>query len=351
MIKALSLFLLFLPVMALSQNITGAKVIANYKVAGRPNFFFKVNDAGNLISFSRSREGDTRGLASGTNHILDIESYEESNIPGPYDPVFFPLSELMIFRSAATREAAYEIFQVSELMRGNKTSLSTVPNLTGYYQSTGLLKIENGIHYYRVITENHTLSHQVVDFSFNPHSGKIELTFDQEVKLLCPNIKIKLPMLSKDGHMLGGLDLSTQTSAVWRIKDDLSCDKILDLGIKTGKLNFNYSGDKLTYHLYRKIDAGKIWDDQSQNYVGVPEDTFVSDIFIYDLIDNVVSKISSNYANNSMYPDFTRDGRVVFISHPHDQKEASSFVFVRVKESGTVIDRQNTLILQEKAEK
>lgn len=331
MIKALLLSILLFPAVALSQNVTGAKVVASYPVVGRPNFFFKVNDTGNLISFSRPMADDTRALAPGTNHILEVESGEEFSIPGPYDPVFFPLSKLMVFRSSGASGAAYEIFKVSELLQGSKSSIGTIPNLTGYYQSTGLLKNENGIHEYRVIAENHTQSHVVIDFSYDSITEKIQYPLYQSVKLICPNEKIKLPMISKDGRMLGGLDLTTQTSAVWRINDNLSCEKIVDLGIKTGKLNFNYSGDKLTFHLYRKIDSSKIWDDQSQNYIGIPENTFVSDIFIYDIKENVVSKITSNFNNNSMYPDFTRDGRAVFINHPHKQEEASSFVFVRVE--------------------
>lgn len=331
MIRTILVLLTISPSIVFSQNLTGARELTRHSIDGKPNFFFKVNDSGSLVSFSRSQEGDNRGVNLGTNHILDTKDGEEFKIPGNYDPVFFPLSKLMIFRNSTEREAQYKIYKISELLKGIETPISSVENLTGYYQSTGLLKSAKNAHYYRAIAENHNQSHLIVDFSYDLIADKITYQNSDSFNLLCPKVKIKLPMLSKDGSMLGGIDLKTQTSAVWKINDDYSCNKVLDLGIRTGKLNFNYTGDKLTYHLYRKVSAGRVWDDQSQDYVGIPDNTFTSDIFVYDLKTNSVAKLTSNYADNSMYPDFTRDGRIVFINHPHNREEASSFIFVNQK--------------------
>ena len=147
---------------------------------------------------------------------------------------------------------------------------------------------------------------------------------------MCPGFSIKLPMLSKDGRKLAGLDLQTQTSAIWDIKPDFSCVKIHDLGLKTGKLNLNYENSKVTYHIYApavQLDPNAP-DDQSDHYVAIPSADFVSDIFVMELKSNKVTRITANKDMNSMYPDFTRDGRLVFISHPHDPGKKVGFTYL-----------------------
>jgi hypothetical protein len=137
-------------------------------------------------------------------------------------------------------------------------------------------------------------------------------------------------MLSKDGKLLGGLDLKTGQSGIWKINPDFTCIKVQDLGLKTGKLNFNYQNSKVTYHIYAQAvqhDPNDP-DDQSDHYVAIPSADFVSDIFVMDLKTKKVTRMTANTDMNSMYPDFVRDGRAVFISHPHDKNKKVGFTFL-----------------------
>lgn len=327
--KTLIIALLLATTSAHAQKIIKGVVQKKVEIEGRPSFFFKVHGSGKLISYTLANNPN-QPAGQGTNHILDVATGALTIIPGPWDPVFVTGSNYMILpRGTNTNSITYEFRDLKKLIVGESDShIGDVPNVSGLYQSVGVLNTKGTSTKIRLIAEQGNQNHSVKDFSYDSESKL--LTVDQEgvTHKLCSNFNLKLPMLSKDGQFLGGLDLDTRKSAVWKINPDFTCDKVLDLPLKTGKLNFSYDSSKVTYHLYSQpVEAP---EDGSDNYIAIPSDDFVSDIFVLDLKTNKTTRVTTNTDTNSMYPDFTTDGRLVFINHPHDDAKKVTFSFLKI---------------------
>jgi len=303
------------------QEIIKGSISKKIELDDTPSFFFKVKSDGSMISYTIPSPG-RRAMEPGQNKLIDIQTEIITDIPGPYDPVFIGNLNLLIIPTISRTQ--YEIFSVQELLSSLRNPLAAVKSLKGFYQSAGILEENSQYSSIRVIAERSAKSHSVTDFKFS-RMGEIFLN-DTE-KILCPNTNFKLPMLSKDGKYVGGLDIDTNTSGVWKILDNYECEKVVDLGIKTGKLNFNFDNTKLTYHIYKKIGASDF--DTSENYIPHPEITNIANIYVFDILSSSHVQITKNRTSNSLYPDFTKDGTIVFVNHPH-KNEKVSFVFLNL---------------------
>ncbi|MDH4468381.1 MAG: hypothetical protein QE271_10000 [Bacteriovoracaceae bacterium] len=308
-----------------SQSLAFGKVKKTIEINGIPSFFFKVKSDGSMISYTISK-ANTGG--SGTNYLIDTETKKITKVPGVWDPVFIYHSNLMILPMTAAVDD-YRIFNVENLLTDDQPeSLIKLENFSGYYQSTGELgpnaKNPESSKCYRIIAESRIGKHIFTDICLEEDSDHIEIKTPSTI--FCQNFKLKLPMLSKTGKLLGAFDTQTKTSGVFRIEDNGSCHKVMDLGIKTGKLNFNKHETLVAYHLSHNREQG---DVTAEDYVAVPGKNYVSDIYLRPIFSDIEAiKVTNNLNVNSMYPDFTDDGQLVFINHPHDGNQKVSFTFL-----------------------
>lgn len=328
--KTLIISLLLATLGAEAQTIVKGSVNRTVAINGRPSFFFKVHGSGNFISYTIAKNASNPG-SEGINHLVDVRSNADIILPGPWDPVFVAGTEFMVLpQTANPGNMVYELRDLNELLVSNYNSfLSFIPGVKGLYQSVGVLKDDGVVMQGRLMAEDGYQDHAVQDFSYNRNAKTIEFAHSS-FKRICPNVKIKLPMLSKDGQYLGGRDVAAKKSAIWKINANYSCTKVKEFPANTGKLNFNYNSTKATYHIYNQAVTAANTDDQSNDYIPLPSDNYVSDIFVVDLISGATTRVTANREANSMYPDFTEDGRLVFINHPHDDYKNVTFTFLKL---------------------
>lgn len=327
--KVIAMLLAAFTFSASAQTVVRGVVVNRVETASKPSFFFKVHPSGNLLAFSTPKDVAVPNYG-GTNNVFNLQTGVTTTIPGPYDPVFVGDSGLMVIPLSNVGPLKYGFFKTADLeaYRESTPVLHLASGVKGYYQSAGVLKrYGNGVVDVRVIAEVSANAHTLQDFRYSaPENTITELN---PGKGFCSNFKLKLPMLSKDGALLGALDIDTNTSGVFRLNADDTCVKIFDVGIKTGKINFSSDNRMITYHIYNSA-VSPVLTDESTNYVALPDGKFLSDIFVVDLAKRTTIRVTANRTSNSMYPDFTLDGRLVFIDHPHAANENVTFVFVRL---------------------
>jgi hypothetical protein len=307
----------------ISINSFAGNLIVNKKVAvnGVPTFFFKVSPDGKYFSYTLP-SNPSQPAAGGENHILDTASGKTVLIPGPWDPVFNVGSDyITIPKRVSGNKVYYEFYKVKDVLKygRNASPIGEDRNLTGLYQSVGVLnKTENYIDY-RVITERPG-SHSMRDYRFDLELDKVEALRSE--RSLCPNKEVKLPMISKNGLEIGALDVDSGKTTIFSIDESGKCSKLFDLGDKYGKVNFSHDSKKLTFHKYNTNSP-----DITNGYVAIPSSNTTSDIYIYDRSLSKLTRLTSNTSSNALYPDFLESGKLAYIDHPHDQaREQAHFV-------------------------
>lgn len=309
-----------------AQTILSKHTLLNkVEIDATPSFFFKVHGSGDFLSYTVAKNPNMPA-AEGINHLLNVKTSEDSILPGPWDPVFVTDTNFMIIPDRANTLSNFNFYS---LTNNKKSSVlhEAIPYVTGTYQSVGVRADGS----FRLIAELSHMRHEIKDFKFDEVSSKLIVNKADEEEYICPNYSIKLPMLSKDGEYLSGVDIITKKTAIFKINDDYSCTKIVDIGIKTGKLNFNYDSSKVTYHLYGPSQEINEDSPINDDYIPIPDGDYVANIFVMDLKTKEITPITANSTGNSLYPDFTRDGRLVFITHPQDKNEKVNFSFVELK--------------------
>ncbi len=248
-----------------------------------------------------------------------------TDIPGPWDPVFNVDADLMTLPMRNGRTTHYGFYLFRDLLSLGKTATPIFedPELKGLYQSTSILSKTDTHTNYRIITEG-TGVHGVRDYTYELGTRNFAPTGPS--RLLCTNFQLKLPMIAKNGLEVGALDLTTQTTGIFRIEDDGTCTKVLDLGIRTGKTNFSHDGNLVTFHIYSETAPEFV----ATGFIDNPGSEYVSNVYVLDRKTNTISKITNNTAANALYPDFLRNGRVVYAYYPHEQT-SMEFRFVELR--------------------
>ena len=288
-----------------------------------PSFFFKVAGDGKYLSYTLPKNYSSQVGSEGTNYLVNTTSKVTTKIPGPWDPVFNVDSTLMTLPLKASRDVYYQTYKLKDLVSEgvDASPIHTDKKFTGLYQSASILTRTNGQIKYRIIAENHNGKHSMREYTQSLSDNSY--AYDGELKQLCYNQTIKLPMISKNGKEVGGIDMSTGTTSIFAISDDGSCRKVWDLDIKTGKVNFSFDSRYITYHLYNQ-------GGNPSDYTPVPNAFYSSDIYIYDRVDRKTYQVTENTDANSLYPDFTRDGKLVFAYYPQNSDKGVDFKFLEI---------------------
>lgn len=275
---------------AICENHENA-VVKTFKPSEAPNYFFRTfkKDGKDYISYA-GKKG---------NIILDLETEEEHAFKGKHniDPV--PVGTDLI-----TVPWPIHFHKISEILKGDETP-DTMPvkddyQFMGVYQSVGKLGSQDGKTKYRILTDE--VGATISDYDI---SGE-DITMVGTPRGICRDKNFKLPMLSKDGKMISGFDLKTSTTKIWKINGNGTCDEIADLGIGTGKADFNYDGTKITFHTSNQDDA----TDYFRTADSVPAGM---NVFVYDLKNKNLKQITHNGDSaNSYYPVFKEDDTILY---------------------------------------
>lgn len=290
----------------------------------RPQYFFKASADGRYLSYTLPPADPL--LNPGTNNIHNVSSGTVTEVPGPWDPVFNIDADVMTLPIRALgRGVHYGFYSVRDLLRTGKRTpfLAEDTELKGLYQSVAVLDQDRATVTYRIITEG-TGMHGMRDYIYTRATQSIVPT--TPAGLLCTNFNLKLPMIAKNGLEVGALDVDSQTTGIFRIGAGGTCTKVLDLGIRTGKTNFSHDGTQVTFHIY----SGTSDELVVANYVMVPTAQYSSNIFVLDRATNTISKITNNTQANALYPDFLRNGQVVYAYYAHNQTNME-FRFVELR--------------------
>lgn len=108
------------------------------------------------------------------------------------------------------------------------------------------------------------------------------------------------PLISKDG-----LRITTFVRGNIVVRNLSDCEQVLDTGIAGAKADFSYDGRYIAFHAQRP---------DSRHY----------DILVVDLEKRTVRNVTEGLTGSSLFPNFTRDGRLSF---RYDSPEYRGFMF------------------------
>ena len=118
---------------------------------------------------------------------------------------------------------------------------------------------------------------------------------------ICPEIGAgDRPLVSKDG-----LRITTFVRGNIVVRNLTDCDGVIDTGLAGQKADFSYDGRFIAFHAQRP---------ETQHY----------DILVVDLEKRTVRNVTASLSGSSLFPNFTRDGRLSF---RYDSTEYRGFLF------------------------
>lgn len=299
---------IFIALIILKTNVSIANICtienpylkSKVSITDTPNYFFRTFPDTNSVSYN----------GGGTNYILNLDTGVKTSMPGKYDPV--PTwDERMI----TTPNNGMAFYDVNKLLSGADEPLIFEDSAhVGVYQSIASLNSDGS--QIRVITDAGGVTAKDYLIAYE-RDGSVSINPMAPKRKLCPDERIKLPMISKDGLYLAARDMnfSPPTSRVYRIEDDGSCTLIKDLGVEAGKVDFSFDGKELTFHKgVSETSDVDYWSTSS----------WVQDVYVYNFETDSTKKITNNsQGKTSYYPVWKRNGDIVYI----DKAEDGSFSF------------------------
>jgi hypothetical protein len=255
-----------------------------------PNYFFRTFDykGKEFVSFA----GDEK------LNLLDLNSNKSYSFKGEYDPV--PLGSDFI----SVPNGHMHFYKVDEILKGNNAPDSIeVENdyvSMGVYQSVGKLKTNDGTQKYRLITDENGATAAEYEVT----GDKLKMTV--QPKIICRNFTIKLPMLSKDSTLISGFDTKSNTTKIWKINNNGTCDEILNLGFVAGKADFSYDNKKITFHTSNSENPIAYFDNASKQAGAM-------NVFVYNMERQTLKQMShTDFSQNAYYPVFRPDDTIVY---------------------------------------
>ncbi len=277
---------------SLRQDADSVNLIS---IPSKPNYFFRSFPQNELISYA-SDEG---------NFILNMKSKMQFKMPGPFDPV--PLGEKVI--STPDSEDGMSFYSVPEVLSGNPVPklLHRSKYLKGVYQSVGLLEKTKNSETFAVITAGETSSVLLQKIKVSEVKGELTVEDVGSSQAFCKGVDVKLPMLSKNGQEVSGLDGETGTSKIWKLDyDSGACTEVADIGVNAGKADFSFDGNLIVFHL--RGDGAK-----TAEYFEKAEAGMNMNIYVYNRKDKAIYQITQGRpGDNAYFPVFREDGSVVY---------------------------------------
>lgn len=304
--------------------------LSKVEVEQDPGYFFKPTPDGKFIFFAGpSGEGNR-------NYRLNLESGEVTEAYGEFDAVPTPDGKFITVPDVLERPSAYGgVFRSAlAIFPANQIGPQAEPlfrdrEANGVYQSTGLLTSDADRTTYRVLIGNgRALFYRdyVVSAGEKTEIKALPNVNGQDtVTNVCPGIKLSMPMLSKDGKRLAGVDDAKGKTKIFELEAKGGpCKEILDLGYVTGKVDFSFDGDQIAFHASENDSSLR----DATDYLRTPSKTMVINTFVYNIKNKELTRITHNTSGSSRYPTFLADGRLVYLYQPESEEAETHPTFV-----------------------
>ena len=277
--------------------------IKRTRPSATPNYFFRTFDYQGKEYVSYATESDLR--------VLTLADGREYAFAGAYDPV--PMGPHIMSTPNEDYDAAgnptswgMHFYSLDDILKGQARPaampVSNQVTLPGTYQSVGLVSRDDKGEHYRILTDQGQAEY-LVDSAVPPHITQIRPTV-----AICPNISFRLPMISKDGSLLSGYDVTDNKTKIWKVNPDGgNCDLVLDLGIGVSKADFSYSGTQIAFHTSsvpgiqtRPAKTG-LNGAAVQEYIATPDGSENMNVYVYDLQKHTLKKMTQNLPGQNYY--------------------------------------------------
>lgn len=268
-----------------------------------PNYFHRVLSKAGWVAFSNGW-GD-----EDSEHqivLLNLANGSTKLGPGPYDLVPLVDEELV------TQPHPFHFYKTSDVLKhGADTQiLYDDVDMAGYYQSTGLLSTNGSVNTHRILmddTRDSTVDGLVLrDFKIkSPTKSAKDIKTASREMYACEGKLMKLPMLSKNGTRVSGIDETGYTKVFEiGIKND-HCKELLNTEAGTGKADFSFDQKMLAFHKAFNGNNSLGWNE-------TPQQNWHQNVFVYNIETGQVKQLTHNTTGNSTYPVFKSDGMVVY---------------------------------------
>ena len=287
------------------------------------SFFISPNPNGEEVAVISEFENRLVNLSNMPDGGEVEEDVTDTELPGSVDPVFTPDGKYITLPGSI-------FYSYQEAKRKGDNARPVV--LEGYgapYQSVGQPNPKN--EEYNYISDPNPIdpigdNTNIFFTKVSIKKSKILGIFKRNQKTiktghLCKDkITGSLPMISPDGKYISYLDQSTQTTKIMRIgKDGTDCTEVLDLGIPTGKVSFNFDekNRQLAFHVERS--------NYMSGWFESIDESFSTDSFIMDIDTNKIGTDEEKWSisgikrlsytatpgTGTYYPRFTRNGGII----------------------------------------
>lgn len=235
--------------------------------------------------------------ASKQVYFFNRKTGTEFIAPGQYDSVPTPDAQFV------TIPAPLRFFSLAKIWADTNNASGLQPDFSDQmmkdeYQSIGILNDSLSTRTYRVATA-WTAAVAFRDYSHNKITGSI--TAGAQPKIICKGLPISLPMLSKNGLMLGGHSNGDGFTKIVSIDATGStCTLLQNLGFKTGKVSFSYDGNQISF---------------------VTKDGDAIKAYVYNLKTKSLTLLmmASETKNEQLvFPDFLSNGNVLIMKVQRD---------------------------------
>jgi mono/diheme cytochrome c family protein len=272
--------------------------------------------SGRRLSYFISSVDDAVMMISNGNYIKMQGSDHQMKLPGPYDAVASPDGK---YYSVPTGGLTfYDLHATKEEAKAGKsrTELSDIgrdPDFGESYQSLGAYQ-KDGKTIYRALSVSH-----LRDYTAGADGRIAPVDSASGAPRACKNLagmRLQLPMISKDGQYLSTYNMDTQTTVIYRISPEnpSNCEKVIDLGMPTGKVDFNADSSKITFHVDNLAGTHQSFGGLSREY---SKDVMVMQLKkgpdgLLNGIDGY-ARLSTNVkgGTGTYYPRFRMDGSIV----------------------------------------
>lgn len=308
-----------------------------YQLDRQPSYFISADPTGRYV-----------GVISSGNHVYDLESTgpkpKEIQVPGSYDPVFTPDGKYLTIPGATFYDAdkiRNALNQGEDQITPPAVGTSAGSRASSPYQSIGILKESSQKSSYMYISDvrenNPTADLEYFIADVDHGSKKMEVA---RTGTLCPNMpEGNTPMVSNDGKYVSVLNTKTRSTQIYRINMDGNCPLMVDLGIPTGKVSFDFETNprKIAFHVDRASTNITWFSGIGQ---GISKDTFVMDLNVNNPgAENETWSVTgvqrlgvhNEDGTGTYYPRFRKDGTLVAISWEKENRQVGDSTYPETK--------------------
>jgi hypothetical protein len=289
-----------------------------YELDVQPSWFISADPNGRYV-----------GVIGSGNHVYDLQSTsgpKSIQVPGSYDPVFTPDGKYLTIPGGEF----YDANKIRAALNSNQGSYDTAPigsedgAAATPYQSIGILSESAQRTSYMYISDvregdsNANLEYFIADVD---HSTKKLTT--RKKGTFCSNIPTgNTPMISQDGKYVSVLNHESRSTQIYKINLDGDCPMMVDLGVPTGKVSFDFSTNprKVAFHVDR-ASTNVTWFSGLGE--GITKDTYVMDLAVerpgaanekWKITGVQRLGVHTEDGTGTYYPRFRKDGTLVAIS-------------------------------------